>query len=181
MKKLANWLRKHKMGAKIWVRDLVAQIARGTGSLTMTGTLRARKFHTDGSLDMDYGIVSIKQVSKVFVQHLVDTLQSADSTFSDYRYHETGEGEMVESDEDTALQAPTGEAQVEGTQIEGSAANIYRSVATITYAGSYLISEHGLFNAAGKLLDRSVLDISVQVAAGQSIEFTYDLTCESGG
>jgi len=65
---------------------------------------------------------------------------------------------------------------------EGESANIYQSVATITYSNSYSITEHGIFSAQtdGILLDRSKFN-AINVDPNDSIRFTYKLTVNSGG
>ncbi|MGE3176768.1 MAG: hypothetical protein AB7O32_04825, partial [Vicinamibacterales bacterium] len=71
-----------------------------------------------------------------------------------------------------------------GTLAEGASANIFRSVGTVTFDGSGAITEHGLFSQAatggGVLFDRSVF-AAINVASGDSIQFTYDATLTAGG
>jgi len=69
-----------------------------------------------------------------------------------------------------------------GTQIEGASVNIYKSVATIPFTTTQTIKEHGLFNASSgvTLMDRSVFT-GIPVNNGDSIQFTYELTCNAGG
>lgn len=121
-------------------------------------------------------------VTDAFVNALVDTLQSSVASFSDFKYHDSGTGTAGESAADTGLGTPCGESRDTGTQAEGATANIYKSVATHTYSGSFAITEHGLFNAAtsGTLLDRTKF-AAVNVSNEEKIEFTYELTCSSGG
>ena len=127
------------------------------------------------------GVIGRKSVTTAFVDAIVNALQNS-GDFELYKYHDSGTGTNVEAAADTALQTPTGEARDTGTQIEGATANIYKSVAINTYAGSFAITEHGLFNlaAGGTLMDRSVFT-ALNVASGDQIEFTYQLTCAAGG
>jgi hypothetical protein len=129
---------------------------------------------------MDLGIVSTHLVTDAFVAQLVATLISAEATFSTYKYHDSGEDSTAESVADTVLGSPCGEARDTGTQVQGATANIYKSVATHTYADSFAIVEHGLFNAADTLMDRSVFT-AINVESGDRIEWTYQLSCISGG
>ena len=176
------WLRRKHPGEVVKVRDFIMYyIARLFGVVSMSASLGARVIRANGEVE-DLGIVGTHVVTDVFAAALVDTLQSAIAAFSDYKYHDDGTGTNVEAAADTALQTPCGEARNIGTQIEGATANIYKSVATHTYAGAFAITEHGLFNAAaaGTLMDRSVF-AAINVVAADKIEFTYQLTCTSGG
>jgi len=121
-------------------------------------------------------------VTDAYVALLVDELQADQAAHSTFKYHDSGTGVGAEAATDTALGTPTAEARDAGTQIEGATANIYKSVATHTYGGSFAITEHGLFNAAtaGTLMDRTKF-AAVNVANGEKIEFTYELTVSSGG
>jgi len=121
-------------------------------------------------------------VTDAYVALLVDDLQSSEAAHSLFKYHDSGTGVAAEATGDTTLGTPCGEARDLGTQIEGATANIYKSVATHTYAGTFAITEHGLFSAAsgGTLLDRTLFSV-VNVVNGEKIEFTYELTVTSGG
>ena len=123
-----------------------------------------------------------KCVTDAYAALLVDELQASQASHSTFKYHDSGTGTVAEAATDTTLGTPCGEARDTGTQIEGATANIYKSVATHTYGGSFAITEHGLFNAAtaGTLMDRSKF-AAVNVANGEKIEFTYELTVSSGG
>ncbi len=135
----------------------------------------------DGTVE-DLGVVCRKLVTDAWCRFLVDVLQSPDTTFSDFKYHDFGTGVTVQKVTDTALETPTGEAREVGTQTEGATRNIYLSLAVHSFASAFTITEHGLFNAAasGTLMDRSVLD-GVAMAIGDRIRATYQLTANSGG
>ena len=182
MDKFILYLRQQKLGTIISTRDFIVKwVMSGLGIVPMTATLSARITRKNGTVD-DRGIISVHAVTDAFVAQLVDSLQSSEATFSDYKYHDSGTGTNVEAAADTTLETPTGEARDVGSQIEGATANVYKSVATNTYAGSFAITEHGLFNlaAGGTLMDRSVFT-ALTVASGDQIEFTYQLTCTAGG
>lgn len=117
-----------------------------------------------------------KKVTTAFVNDIVDNLITETSAFGDYKYHDSGTGTNAESPSDTALQTPCGEARDAGTQVEGAQTYEYKSVATHTYAGSFAITEHGLFNAssAGTLMDRTVFS-AINVVASDKIEFTFTI------
>ena len=131
----------------------------------------------------NFGIVSRKKVTAEFVNFMVDQLQAETSTWGDFKYHISGTGTDAESNANTQLQTAIGTAREVGTQTEGASAHIYKSVATIAYSGTHAVTEHALFNEAyadaqdnGILMDRSVFS-AVNVVSGDSIEFTYQLTC----
>ena len=121
-------------------------------------------------------------VTDVYVNLLVDDLQASVADHSTFKYHDSGTGTAAEAATNTALGTPWGGARDVGTQIEGATANVYKSVATTTYTGTFAITEHGIFNAAtvGTLMDRSVF-AAINVVNGNQIEWTYELTVSSGG
>lgn len=99
---------------------------------------------------------------------------------------------------DTALVTDSGVARVAGTQTTPGSVNIYKTVATQSYVSSLAIIEWGLFSASssGTLWDRrwfnttgapattasSALTVAaINVISGDSIQFTYQLTCNAGG
>ena len=100
----------------------------------------------------------------------------------DWKYHISGTDATAEANTHTSLLAAIGTARVVGTQTEGASANIYRSVATITYTDTCAITEHGIFNTAysasqadGVLMDRSKFN-AVNCSSADTITFTYELT-----
>ena len=148
--------------------------------LELKGILTARVIRKDGKIE-DLGVICTKKVTDAFVEHLVDSLQNQTTKPIDtFKYHDSGTGTTAENKTDTALETPCGESRDTGTQAEGTTANIYKSVATHTYAGSFAITEHGLFSAStgGTLMDRSVF-AAINVGVDDKIEFTYELTCNS--
>ena len=162
------------------LRGLAIDLARKAGLPVLAARLKVKVFTNDGRV-VDYGVVSTRVVTTAFVNALVDTLQSPVSAFSDFKYHASGTNNTAESASDTTLGTEVEASRQVGTQAEGSSANIYQSVATIGYTASRAIVEHGLFNAAsgGTLMDRSVFS-PINVANGESIQFTYELTCSAG-
>ena len=176
MLQLIQWLRQQPIGSKLRIHK-----EKPIGIVSITSSLALRVFRRDGSFE-DRGIVSTRKVTDDFVGLLVDALQGLAVDYDTFKYHDSGTDNTPEAAADDALKAPCGDARTEGTQIEGATGNIYKSVATHTYGGSYTIVEHGLFNAAaaGVLMDRSVFT-GVVVASGDKIEFTYQLTFTAGG
>ncbi len=150
------------------------------GNLGFQVRLSARVKHADGHIE-DLGVICKRVVTDAFVAFLVDKLHTAGNV-NVFKYHDAGIGTNAEDAGDTALQTPWGGARVAGTQIEGTTANIYKTVATIEFTSAKDITEHGVFSAAtaGTLLDRSKFS-AIGVDTNVSIEFTYELTCNSGG
>lgn len=151
------------------------------GAVVMRSALSARVFRVDGSME-DLGVIAKRLVTNAFVQFVVDQLQTETSAFGDFKYHDSGIGVVAENVTDTGLGTPCGDARDAGTQIEGATANIYKTVATHTYDEALAITEHGVFNASadGVLMDRSVFG-AINVGNGDKIEFTYEITLNSGG
>jgi len=102
-------------------------------------------------------------------------------TISGFKFHDCGTGTTAAAIGDTALQTPAGTARVAGTASNPSA-NIYKSVATISFTSTLAITEWGLFSAStvGTLWDHRVFS-AINVNNGDSIQFTYQLTIAAGG
>jgi len=151
-----------------------------TGIPTLTAALRARLIKADGTV-VDYGVLGRRVVTDAFVQFMVDQLQAETSEWGDFKYHDSGVGNTAENASDTDIETTDGESRATGTQAEGASANIYRSVGTISYTSTKAIVEHGLFSQSTgtTLMDRTVFS-TINVANGDSIQFTYELTCNSG-
>ena len=150
------------------------------GTLSWFSSLSIRVFRITGEI-IDYGIVSTKCVTDDFEEMLIAVLQSADATFSDFKYHDFGEGLLPEDPTDSGLGSPCGDAREVGTQTVGATAKIYKSVTTHTFGGAYTITEHGLFNAAavGVLMDRSLFT-GIAFSVGDKCEVIYQLTMNAG-
>lgn len=151
----------------------------GNGVITAHTYLLAR--HLRHGVEIDRREVLDRMVTTAFVNDVVDNLIAETSAFGDYKYHDSGTGVGAEAITDTAMGTACGEARDTGTQVE-DAANIYKSIATHTYAASFAITEHGLFNAssAGTLMDRTVFS-AINVTSSDEIEFTFKLTITAGG
>lgn len=163
-----------------WVGRLLGEEQTPMGGrVVMSNTLEVKHFRGDRLLTRRYIINRV--ITTAFVNALVDAFQSA-TYINGWNYHASGVGTNAEVIGDTTLQSEVAEARDAGTQVEGATANIYRSVATHTYAGSFAITEHGLLNASsgGVLMDRTVFP-AINVLAGDRIEFTYELTVAAGG
>ncbi len=185
MGKLATKMRTLWEEIKLYIRGLRAQAFRplrpgGAGAVIPEARLFATLKRANGEV-VDLGLIATKLVTDAGVQYLVDALQSSTTDASLFKFHGSGTGTTAEAATDTALVTEVG-SRVTGSQGEGASANIYQTVATISYTSPLTITEHGVFSAstAGTLLDRSVF-AAINVDNGDSIEFTYELTLPSGG
>jgi len=146
---------------------------------TIHTRLIAKHFRKNvGGIYVELGkrVVHNKKVTTAFVNDIVDNLIAETTAFGDYRFHDSGTGVVAEAPGDTGLGTPCGEARTSGTQGEGVQTYEYKSIATHTYAGTFAITEHGLFNiaAVGILMDRTVFTV-INVISGDKIEFTFTI------
>lgn len=164
-------------GRTVAMRDIIVKAP----VMECTAELFGKVLRADGSVE-DLGLLSTRVVTDAFVALIVNSMvDSATYNIGGFIYHESGTGgATAESAADTALVTPV-ESRVAGTAT-AYAANVYETVATITYTAAYTIDEHGVFNAAtgGTLLDRSTFT-GIAVNANDSIQFTYRITFNSGG
>lgn len=174
---------------KGWIaRHIIMALARWWGLMTGIGDLSIRLRRADGTW-IDYGTVSYRVVTDAGVAMIVDDLDNNAADISTLNYHGCGTGTTAEAAGDTALiTESTTILNPDSTRATGTrsqpAANQFRSVGTVTFDGSGAITEHGLFSESwannGTLLDRSVFS-AINVASGDSIQFTYTLTLTAGG
>jgi hypothetical protein len=152
------------------------------------GSLYLTKIHADGEV-LELGLASMRVVTTAGVNFIVDAFQNS-VELEVLKYHGIGTNNTAEASADTALGAESTTAlnpdstRATGTTTEGASANIYRTVGTLTADASIAAVEHGIFNQAatggGTLLDRSVFS-TVNLASGDSLQSTYDLTFSAGG
>ena len=154
-------------------------IAKAFGLFSVVATLEGKVIKADGEV-LDYGVLGHRVVTTAFVNYMVDSLQATEANWVNFKWHDSGVGVTAEDVDDPDIETTDGEARSEGTQTEGNA-NQYRSVGTIAYTTEKAITEHGLFNASTEniLMDRTVFS-AINVANGDSIQFTYTLTCTAG-
>lgn len=161
--------------------------ARTLHLATMYGSLFVTHLRADGTV-IPLGLASMRVVTTAGVNFIVDAFQNS-TELENLKYHGVGVGTTAEASADTALVTESttiinpDSTRATGSTTEGASANIYRTVGTVTFDGSGAITEHGIFSQAatggGTLLDRSVF-AAVNVASGDSIQFTYDLTMPAG-
>ena len=156
-------------------------VAKALGMNHMLGKLHATLRRADGSV-VDYGLVSTNLVTDAFVEFMVDQLQTETSEWGDFKYHDSGVGTTGAAVGDTDIETTDQESRSTGTQTEGASAEIYKSVGTISYTNTLAITEHGLFSQSSgtTLMDRHVFS-AINVVNGDSVEFSFELTCTSGG
>jgi hypothetical protein len=173
---------------KFWFKNLGAVVNRGLtecgfgGGIVNGWTELTVVQIRDGKVIKKRRVLD-RVVTNAFVNDIVDVLQGIAgplATINAYKYHASGTGTTAEAAAQTALVTEVG-SRVVGTQVEGNA-NQYKSVATVTYSGTYAITEHGLLNAAaaGTLMDRTLFS-PVNVISGDSIQFTFTITFTAGG
>lgn len=167
------------MGRLLWTPD------QGEGLLPsnlMFGTdLKASLYGPNGDL-LDVREFGSGLVTNAGVNYLAADMNDGASDISAFDWHGVGIGTTAAAVGDTALENVTGvPARVSGTP-SNPTANQYRSVATVSFTSSLAITEWGLFSAstAGTLWDRRVF-AAINVVNGDSIQFTYTLTINSGG
>jgi hypothetical protein len=157
---------------------------------TFYGTLWAKKIDGLTGEEIDYGIVSLRLVTTVGVNFIVDSFQNLVED-ENMKFHGIGTGTNAEATGDTALQTELttqynpDNTRATGSLTEGASANIFRTVGTNTLdSGTPAITEHGIFSAssAGTLLDRSVFAaINLTGTNGDGLQTTYDFTIAAGG
>lgn len=165
-----------------------ALLARSLGLSNLYGSLYLTHIKADGEV-LELGLASMRVVTTAGVNFIVDAFQNS-TELENLKYHGIGTNNTAESSADTALGAESTTAlnpdstRATGSTTEGASANIYRTVGTLTADASIAAVEHGVFSAAstgtGTLLDRSVFS-TVNLASGDSLQATYDLTVSAGG
>jgi hypothetical protein len=150
------------------------------------GQLALTVIRSDGRVE-ELGLASLRVVTTAGVNFLVDALQNLTEP-ENFKFHGIGTGTNAEAVGDTALQTELttqynpDNTRATGSQTEG-AANVYRTVGTNTVDSAVAITEHGILTQAatggGTLLDRSQFS-AVNLASGDSLQSTYDLTLTAG-
>lgn len=183
---LKAWKRANEEHLARGLRDLEAR-ERGRGPAFL-GALWAVLNRADGSR-LDLGLVSARVVTTAGVNYIVSAFQNLVEPEL-MRFHGMGTGTTAEATSDTALatelttQYTTTSTRPQGTLAQGATANIFQTVATVSVKAAAAITEHGIFTQAaapgGTLLDRSVF-AAVNLAANESVQYTYELTLPAGG
>lgn len=161
--------------------------ARALGLSHFYGSLYLTHIKADGEV-LELGLASMRVVTTAGVNYIVDAFQNT-TEVENLKFHGIGTGTNAEASGDTSLQTESTTAlnpdstRATGSTTEGASANIYRTVGTVTVDATVACTEHGIFSAAatgtGTLLDRSVFSV-VNLASGDSLQATYDLTLPAG-
>jgi hypothetical protein len=187
-----NYKVRNMLRAGWWQGYIVSEFARlfsrMTGIKTLLGELRGEFIGANGER-IDLGVLSRRLVTDAFVAFVVDDWDGGASDISLFNYHGCGTGTNAENQTDSALQTECTTAlnpdstRATGTKSQPTAPQM-RSVGTVTFDAGAAVTEHGVFSQAatggGTLMDRSVFS-AVNVASGDSIQFTYTLTLTAGG
>lgn len=154
---------------------------------TVYGALYGQITRANGDV-VNLGLISLRVVTNAGVEFLVDAFQNL-TELEILKFHGFGTGSTAEAAGQTALvtelttQYPTDNTRPTGSTTEGAAANIYRTVGSISPDAAVAITEHGLFSQAaapgGIMLDRSVFAVN-NIGIGDTFQVTYDFTIASG-
>lgn len=166
-----------------------ADQARRRGALTALGHLWLAKVDTRGER-LDLGLAGCRMVTTAGANFIVDAFQNL-VELDAMRWHGLGTSSVVEAVSNVALGAElTTQYVVNNTRSAGTlgeqagSPNIYETTALVTVDAAVTVTEHGLFSRAaiggGTLLDRTVF-AGVPLAAGESLQCTYQFTLNAGG
>jgi hypothetical protein len=169
-------------------RSLHDQDLFDRGRLFAIGHLWLQKIRLDGLVE-DFGLVSCRVVTDTGVAFIVDAFQNL-TELENMKFHALGTGTTAEAASQTALvtelttQYAVSSTRPTGTLGEKSGdAKTYETAATITTSATVAATEHAIMSQAatggGVMLDRSVFSV-VNLASGESLQATYDLTFPSG-
>lgn len=172
----------------LWRGARRVMVARALGLSNFYGSLYLTHIKADGEV-IELGLASMRVVTTAGVNYIVDAFQNT-TELENLKYHGIGTGSGAEAIGETALVTESTTAlnpdstRATGSTTEGASANIYRTVGTLTADASIAAIEHGIFSQAatggGTLLDRSLFS-TVNLASGDSLQSTYDLTVSAGG
>jgi hypothetical protein len=186
-RRLCGWLLELQLRLRLCAKGFWRGLILGSGIFGV-GRLYASVLRADGSVE-HLGLLCTKVVTNAGVDYIVDDWDGGGNVIDNFNFHGCGTGTNSENQTDTALQTEsTTVLNPDSTRPTGTksqpASNQMRSVGTATFDGSAAITEHGIFTQAatggGTLLDRSVFS-AINVANGDSIQFTYTLTLSAGG
>lgn len=169
--------------------DMAAELLdRFSRIVVLESSLAMVHFHGDtGRIDR-YGVVSKKVITTTGVGFLVDAWQNS-VEMENMKYHGLGTDNTAEASGQTALITElTTQYNPDSTRATGStteaSATVFRTVGTNTVDASAAIVEHGILSQAatggGVLWDRSIFSV-INLASGDSLQSTYDMTASAGG
>lgn len=189
-----NWMPRSDVGWSVLKslpflpKELAEELVDAVRSIVVIESKLSLVHYPAYELPVNYGVVSHKVVTDAGVAFIVDAFQNT-TELENLKFHGLGTGTTAEAVTQTGLITELTTAytpdntRATGTTTE-AAANIYRTVATNTVDAAAAVTEHGIFSQAatggGTLLDRSVFSV-VNLASGDSLQSTYDLTLTAGG
>lgn len=185
-KRVRGWWLEWCLRARLCVKGAWRGL-HGTGVLGV-GRVYGSVLRANGHVE-HLGLLSTKLITDAGVAFLVDDWDNNGQDLTTMNFHGCGTGVAAENVTDTALGTEsTTILNPDSTRATGTrsqpAANQYRSVGTVTFDGAGAITEHGILSQAatggGTLWDRSVFS-AINVASGDSIQFTYTCTVSAGG
>lgn len=175
----------------IWglvVNTLAQWFSKITGVVTVTSELQAVLIKPTGER-IDHGVVSRRVITDTGVAFLVDDWDANGQDITTMNYHGCGTGTTAEAVTDTALifelttQLNPDNTRATGTRSQPTAPQ-YKTIGTLTFDVAAPVTEHGILSQSatggGVLWDRSIFSV-INVAALDSIEFSYTCTVNSGG
>lgn len=131
---------------------------------------------------VNYGVLGRRVITNAGVTYMRDDFNGAAGAadITNFRWHTGGSSSTAEAVGDTTLGAQVGQWGFGSQATNGS--NVYQTVATLSYAVNIGITEHGIFSGSsgGTLWDRTVFSV-INVAPGDSVQYTYNLTISAGG
>lgn len=159
----------------------------GTGVIGV-GRVYASVIRATGGVE-HLGLISTRVITNAGVTFLRDDWNANGQDFTTMNFHACGTGVVAENVTDTGMGTEqTTNLNPASTRATGTrsvpSSNTFSSVGTLTFAGAAAVTEHGLMSQAatggGSLWDRSVF-AAINVAALDSIQFTYTGTLAAGG
>lgn len=150
----------------------------------LTGKLTARVIRANGSIE-DYEPLS-NLIVNAGENYLVDAFQNSTEP-ENLRFHGIGIGAVAAAETDTGCgtelttQYNPDSTRATGSLTEGASTNIFRTVGTNTVDAAVAITEFCLMSQAavpgGTMWSRVVFS-AINLASGDSLQTTYDLTVE---
>jgi hypothetical protein len=170
-------------------RSLNDQMQADAGRLFAIGHLWLAKIYRNGDLE-DFGLAGCRVVTDTGVAFIVDAFQNL-VELELMHFHGVGTGTGTEAASDVGLgtelttQYSTSGQRPSGTLVEKAGdSKTFETGATITVSAAVALTEHGVFSTVGTgtgvLLDRTKY-AAVNLAIGESLQATYQLTFPSGG
>jgi len=178
------WTAERLHKASQFKKQVERQAGLGVSLMTLHTTLEID--HIRDGVVIDHEVVRNRCITDGFADHIVDVLQGTAGPVTNiqlFKWHVSGVDNSAESTSDTGIYTScTGDSGQEGTQVEGTGTNIYKSVGTITYSATHRIQEHVLACSSntGTIMDRTMF-AAKDVVANDSIQFTYTVEFTAGG